>query len=748
MSTAETVNAEETMDNPIRLEWQGDGIAFAWIDTPGQSQNTLGREMINAAGHVLDELERHNELRGLVFISAKRGSFIAGADINMIRDCAEAEEVAALSRTGQRIFARLADFKVPVVAAIDGVCLGGGLELALACHTRVCTNDDATRLGLPEVQLGLLPGSGGTQRLPRLIGVPAALDLMLTGKQVGASKARRLGLVEDVVPSSILAQAAIKRIDEIHRAWQVGSDPGRREPGAWQRIGRWAIEGNPAGRGVVFSQARKRLREKTHGNYPAPERIIDCVETGLAEGMQRGLEAEAVSFGELAMTPEARELIGIYFATTAMKKDSGVDDPEVLPREIRRMAVLGAGLMGAGISYVSADKARLPVRLKDVSPEGLANGLRHVRERVDERRRRRSLTPFQAGLVERRVTPALDFSGFSRVDLVIEAVFEDLDLKHRMVADVERECGETAIFATNTSSIPIARIAEGARRPENVVGMHYFSPVEKMPLLEVIAHEGTAPEVIATAVAVGRRQGKTPIVVRDGAGFYVNRILAPYINEAVHLLGEGVAIDRIDRTLMRFGFPVGPFKLLDEVGIDISAHVAPILHEAFGERMRPNETSRRMIDDGRLGKKAGRGFYRYDGRRRGREVDETVYELLGVAPGKVVSDDEIIRRTVGMMLNEAVRCLDEGILRNARDGDIGAVFGIGFPPFRGGPFRFMDAVGPGGIHWWLEGFRAQHGDRFTPAPGLEARAAEGRRFHDDARHTHAADVAPAVAGGA
>jgi 3-hydroxyacyl-CoA dehydrogenase/enoyl-CoA hydratase/3-hydroxybutyryl-CoA epimerase len=715
---------ELRMTDPLTLERRDDGIAVIHVNSPGQSQNTLDRAVLEQAPGLLDELERDRSLAGVILLSDKPGSFIAGADIHMIEACRDADEVAELSRAGQRICDRIAGLRVPVVAAIDGVCLGGGLELALACDARIATAEAQTRLGLPEVQLGLLPGSGGTQRLPRLVGITAALDLMLTGRQIDARRARALGLVDDTVARPILLDAALRRVREGGRREAAG----RRR--SWlQRAGRWLTDGNTAGRNLVFSQTRKRVERRSHGNYPAPVRIVDCVEKGFAEGFRRGLEHEARAFGDLAVTPQARQLMGIYFATTAMKKETGVDGADVEARPVHRAAVLGAGLMGAGIAFVTVDKASVPVRLKDVKAEGLGKGLAYLHERIDARRKRRSLTAFEADREKRRVTATLDFSGFRGVDLVIEAVFEDLALKHRMVADIERECPPDTIFASNTSSIPIARIAEAADRPQNVVGMHYFSPVEKMPLLEVIAHDGTAPDVVATAVAVGRRQGKTPIVVRDGAGFYVNRILAPYLNEAVYLLEEGVAIDRIDRALVKFGFPVGPFKLLDEVGIDISAHVAPILHDAFGERMRPLALTWAMIDAGRLGRKSGRGFYRYGGRKSGKVVDESVYGLLGVTPSNELATTRIVERAVLPMLNEAVRCLDEGILRSARDGDIGAVFGIGFPPFRGGPFRYLDSEGPARVLERLQALARERGPRFEPAPGLETRVREHRGFH-------------------
>ncbi|MCC8999909.1 MAG: 3-hydroxyacyl-CoA dehydrogenase NAD-binding domain-containing protein, partial [Candidatus Contendobacter sp.] len=457
-------------------------------------------------------------------------SFIAGADIHMLQACQTAAEAMELSRTGQHFFDRLESFKAPVVAAIDGACLGGGLELALACHGRVCTDNPKTALGLPEVMLGVLPGTGGTQRLPRLVGIPTALDLMLTGKHLNAQKAHRLGLVDDVAPASILLQAAVERVNTLqhHRA-------ATRKTGSLfsiKGLTKLALEDNPLGRKILFQKAREQALSKTRGNYPAPLRIIDCVETGAGQGFKKGLEAETVGFGELAMTPQARQLMTLYFAATALKKDAGVADPTVQPRPIHKIGVLGAGLMGAGISYITASKAKIPARLKDKESASLNRGMAYLDRLIRQRLQRRSITAFEAGQERRRVTPTLDFSGFQNVDLVIEAVFEDLQLKRQMVADVEANCPSSTIFATNTSSIPIAKIVEAAQRPENVIGMHYFSPVEKMPLLEIIATPQAAPETIATAVELGRNQGKTVIVVKDGAGFYVNRILAPYINEA------------------------------------------------------------------------------------------------------------------------------------------------------------------------------------------------------------------------
>jgi 3-hydroxyacyl-CoA dehydrogenase/enoyl-CoA hydratase/3-hydroxybutyryl-CoA epimerase len=726
------MQAMSTESNPtvFQLTLREDGIAVVTIDAPGESQKTLKAEFIGQASALLDQLEQDASIQGLVFISGKPGSFIAGADINLFKTFKTAAEATELSRTGQRFFDRLENFKAPVVAAIDGVCLGGGLELALACHGRVCADGPNTVLGLPETQLGVLPGGGGTQRTPRLIGIPAALDLLLTGKRLKADKARRLGLVDDVAPASILLQTAI---DLVKKLQQHRAAP-RKTHGLFSVKGltKLALEDNPLGRRLLFQKAREQVSSKTKGHYPAPLRIIDCVETGAGQGFQKGLEAEAVGFGELAVTPQARQLINLFFATTALKKDPGVVDPTVRPRPVGKIGVLGAGLMGAGIAYVTATKARIPVRLKDREPAGLNRGLAAIDRLIHKRLQRRSITAFEAGQERRRVTPTLDFSGFHNVDLVIEAVFEDLKLKHQMVADVEAHCPPTTIFATNTSSLPIAKITEAAQRPENVIGMHYFSPVEKMPLLEIIATPRTAPEVIATAVEFGRQQGKTVIVVRDGAGFYVNRILAPYLNEAGHLLHEGVAIDAIDQALAQFGFPVGPFTLLDEIGLDVGSKVGPSLYQAFGERMKPAGVADQLLADGRHGRKSKKGFYLYEGVKKGeKRVDKTVYGILGASGDKSVDAKEIVERCVLMMVNEAALCWDEGAIRGPRDGDIGAVYGIGFPPFLGGPFRYADRLGLAELVAKLEQYRQRLGERFAPAEILLRMAGEQRTFHAD-----------------
>ncbi len=454
------------------------------------------------------------------------------------------------------------------------------------------------------------------------------------------------------------------------------------------------------------------------------------VRRGLDEGFVSGLDAEAHAFGELVVSGEATELMGLFFARRAADKDRGIDATDVLAPMVRKVAVLGGGQMGAGIAYVTTAVAGLRARIKDKDNAAVLRGLGAVHRMVHQRVARKRITRAEADRLMHTVTGTVDYSGFRDADIVIEAVFEDLTLKQRVLREVEEVTRPDAIFASNTSALPIGRIAEASLHPETVVGMHYFSPVHRMPLLEVVVTDRTAPWVTATAVALGKRQGKTVIVVRDGVGFYTTRILAAFMNEAAHLLTEGGPVDRIDAALVDFGFPVGPLELTDEVGIDVAANVGEIMRRAYGDRMAAPETFGRLIAAGRLGRKGRRGFYLYDGKKKG--VDPTVYAVLDVKPSHTAMDDEdIAERCVLRMVDEAARCYGEGILRSARDGDLGAVLGLGFPPFRGGPFRYVDATGVTEIVMRLERYRDALGHRFEPAPLLSDMARTGAVFHGE-----------------
>jgi 3-hydroxyacyl-CoA dehydrogenase/enoyl-CoA hydratase/3-hydroxybutyryl-CoA epimerase len=498
-----------------------------------------------------------------------------------------------------------------------------------------------------------------------------------------------------------------------------------REKGLVAAVTRTALEENSVGRAVLFREARKKLLQKTRGHYPAPERALEAVQQGYEKGIEEGYRAEARAFGELAVSDVARRLMEIFFATTALKKDSGVDDPSVKPRKVERLGVLGGGLMGSGIATVSVN-AGLSVRVREQDAAAAGRALAAVRGVLDERVKRKSLTRLERDQTMRLVTATTGWGGFERVEVLIEAVFEDLALKQEMVRAFEK-VNPGAIFASNTSSIPIGKIAEAAKRPELVLGMHYFSPVHKMPLLEIIVTPRTAPEAVATAVAVGKKQGKTVIVVNDGPGFYTSRILTPYMNEAARALVEGASVEDVDRALTEWGFPVGPITLLDEVGIDVGAKVGKVMVAAFGERMHAPGELEKLVADGRLGRKSKKGFYTYGGKRK--EVDPTVYDALpGGRSRKPVDRAELADRVALQMVNEAILCLGQGILRSARDGDIGAVFGLGFPPFRGGPFRYADAVGAAALVERLEKLRGRFGERFTPAPLLLEKARSGAKF--------------------
>lgn len=694
----------------FRLDMRSDNVGVIVIDVPDEKINTLKAEFIAQIRTIVDEARQHPALAGLVIISGKPDTFIAGADISMIDRCRSADAARQLAEQGQRVMSELAALPVPVVAAIHGACLGGGLELALACDRRVCTLDEKTRLGLPEVQLGLLPGSGGTQRLPRLIGASQALSLILTGKALRAKQALKLGLVDEAVPHSILLETAVKLALK-------GKAQRRLLP--WRE----RLLNGPVGRAVLFPLAARRSEAKTHGNYPATRRILEVVRIGLEQGMRAGHEAEALAFGELAMTPQSVALRQLFFASNALKKEH---ESESTP--LRRIGVLGGGLMGGGIAAVTAAKAQLPVRIKDIHAEGINHAMKYSWDLLSKKVKRRQLSAAARRQQMSLITGSTDYRGFGRRDLIIEAVYEDLSLKQQMVAEIEQHCAPETLFASNTSSLPIAEIAAQAQRPENIIGLHYFSPVDKMPLVEVIPHAGTSARALATTVALAKRQGKTAIVVADRPGFYVNRILAPYINEAMRCVLEGEPIERVDRALIKFGFPVGPVQLLDEVGIDVGTKILPILEQAWGARFAAPEAFAAVLNDNRKGRKNGRGFYLYHGAKK--RPDKTIYSLLHIQPQHRLDETLIAQRCVMMMLNEAARCLDEGIVRSARDGDIGAVFGIGFPPFLGGPYRYMDSLGAASVVNTLASLMHQYGDRFAPCEALRQRAERGENFYN------------------
>jgi 3-hydroxyacyl-CoA dehydrogenase/enoyl-CoA hydratase/3-hydroxybutyryl-CoA epimerase len=690
----------------LSTELDDDGILTITINVPQESMNVFNQQVMEEFTLLANDIDYNDAIKAIVFISGKSDCFIAGADITMLQKVQTAVEGTAIVEQAHVMLKGIADSKKPYIVAIDGICLGAGYELALACDYRIATNNPKTKIGLPEVMLGLLPGATGTTKLSRLISLPAALDIMLTGKQLDAKRALRLGIVDEVVPPSILihaAKAAAKKLTA--KQYQ------RKKTPLLQRLLTLPLFSH-----AVIYTARQQVLKKTFGNYPAPLAILDTIQYGLNKSIDTALAYEAKKFGELSVSPEAIQLINIYFATTALKKETFIGG-KTKPNTISTVGILGGGLMGAGIATISLDKTSASVRMKDIHHEGILKAQQYIGHYYKGRVKRHILSAEQAKQKNNRFTGTLDYSGFDQCDLVIEAVFEDLAVKQQMLSDIETFDNPDIIFASNTSSIPIKDIAEKAKRPENVIGMHYFSPVEKMPLLEIIKHSGTSEQTIATAVEFGRKQGKTVIVVDDGAGFYVNRILVPYVNAAMQLGLEGVAFDKIDKALTRFGFPVGPIKLLDEVGIDIGSKIQPILEKAFGERMKSSGVQEMLIANKRLGKKVKKGFYNYTEKQKN-TIDESVYEELNIHQKNDMDEKTIVERCLYPMLNEASYCLAEGIIQSPRDGDIGAIFGIGFPPFLGGPFRYMESIGIDTIVNTLIDLKQHHGEQYKPSDFL------------------------------
>jgi 3-hydroxyacyl-CoA dehydrogenase/enoyl-CoA hydratase/3-hydroxybutyryl-CoA epimerase len=713
------------MSDVLSMELGSDGVAVLTIDDEDDEVNTLKPAMAEEFETRLRELEQAPGVRALILRSGKPDAFIAGADLQLLQSVTEADEARELSRLSQEVNARVASLPVVTVAAIHGAALGGGLELALAFDARIASDAAVTRLGLPEVQLGLLPGGGGTQRLTRLIGLEQALPMLLAGRQLRAGQALELGLVDRVTSASDLMHEARRLALALADDGSAADRPARQ---GWPaRARRWLTSGNSVGRAVVLRRARASVRARTGGHYPAPEAIIDVVARGFDEGLEHGLAAEARAFGDLAVSDVARNLIGLFFDDRALRHSGD----GATPRAIERLAVVGAGLMGQGIAEVSALGAGLQVSLHDRDPGAVQRALAATSAALERRRRRGALLPRECEEAAGRLTAGGE-AELARAQLVIEAVVEDLEVKRQVLAEVESVCEPVTLFASNTSSLPLVGIAAGAARPENVVGMHYFSPVQRMPLLEVVRTALTAPDAVATAVATGRAQGKTVIVVRDGPGFFTSRILAPYLNEAGWLLLDGFSVEQVDRALVEFGFPVGPFALLDEVGIDVAGRVAEILGEHLGTRMQPPEAMQALQRDNRRGRKNARGFYRHGGRRRGaREVDASVYEVLGVRPRRSTQPQEIVQRCVLQMVNEVALCVQEGVVETARDADVGAVFGLGFPPFLGGPLRYVDARGVMTVVSERAALGARLGARFATAELLEAAARDGSKLRVD-----------------
>ncbi|HJR53858.1 MAG TPA: 3-hydroxyacyl-CoA dehydrogenase NAD-binding domain-containing protein [Gemmatimonadota bacterium] len=711
------------MTSSFRLETDVRGLAVVTFDAPGKKVNLWSRTALAEFDALLDELAGRGDLTGVVFRSGKPDTFIAGADVAELADIDSPDEARELSRRGQAVFQRVTDLSLPVVAAIHGACVGGGLEFALACSFRVASDADQTRLGFPEVQLGIIPAWGGTQRAARLLSLEDALTLVLTGNRVPAKKALRMGLVDRVVQQ--------ERLDEEAAAMARAAAGGERAATQGRAgISNWLLKRNPVGRRVVLSQARRRVEQRSGYNYPAPFKAIEAIEVGLSQGMSAGLALEAEAVAELAGGPTARNLMRIHQLREAARRPPVAAEP----RPVRTLGILGAGVMGGGIAEV-ASYSGIRVRLKDVDLGRVADGLEHAARIAGNAARKGSLDRRGVRDLMHRISGTVGYAGFGRVDAVVEAIVEDIEVKRRVLAEVEHEVRAGTVLATNTSSLRVDDLATALSRPEDFGGLHFFNPVERMPLVEVVRGARTSDGAVATLHQLALDLGKTPVVVNDGPGFWVNRLLMPYLNEAVHLYAEGVPIDALDGALEDFGLPMGPLALLDEIGLDVAAKVGKVMADAFPDRMRPHAILHRLQVTERLGRKSGAGFYRYEGGER-KGPDEKLRGELGLPPTgegqtPVYDDDYLATRTLYPMINEAARALADGIVSTPGEGDLALVMGIGWPPFRGGLLRWADEIGPAEVVERLGQWSALLDPRFAPSAALRERARGGSGFYGE-----------------
>jgi 3-hydroxyacyl-CoA dehydrogenase/enoyl-CoA hydratase/3-hydroxybutyryl-CoA epimerase len=712
----------------FRLAIEPDGLGILFFDTPGENVNKYSAGVMKEFDALLDDLAKRTEIKALLLVSSKPDIFIAGADVDEIAK-AGPSLVAEGVRFGHRVFGKLANLPYPTVAAIDGACLGGGCETTLAMDWRLASDSKKTQVGLPEIRLGIFPAWGGCSRLPRVMGLAGALDIILAGKTVDGKRAKRMGLVDEVVPQPILLEQAKKfargKFGTPKRAnASADGGPVRARPATIQEK---LLEG--VGRGIVFAKAKASVLKETKGHYPAPLAALEAVRKGFGSPLSRALEAEVAGVSTLVGTPTMRNLVNLFFRMEEVKKETGVG-PNISPRKVRRIGVLGAGVMGGGIAQLAADKG-YPARMKDIKPEPLAGGYAQAAKIWKEKLKKRRLTKGEFAAKMSLLSGTLGYEGFETCDVTIEAVLEKMAVKRAVLAEWEAVVPKTAIFASNTSTLPITEIAAQAKHPERVVGMHFFNPVHKMPLVEVIYGAKTDPEVTATIFDLAKRMGKTPVVVKDAPGFLVNRILAPYLGEAVRLLLEGADPAAVDKAMRAFGMPVGPFELLDDVGIDVATKGAETLSGAWPDRMPIDPAFEKMVAARRLGRKSGKGFYAYEGEKR-TGPDPSLYGELGLTPpSKHPSSSEIERRLLLPMVNEAAFCLADGIVESPAKLDLAMIFGTGFPPFRGGLCAHADSVGAAAIVDGLSKLAAEKGPRFAPAPLLSDMARTGRKFFNE-----------------
>ena len=712
------------MAEGVRWELK-DGLAEIVFDDATRAANVLDQATLAAFARCLDAIAVAEGVRAVVLVSAKPEVYIAGADLDAIKDLRDGSQAVGIVARVQALFSRLDGVRVPVVAAIHGACLGGGLELALACHWRVASDDPRTRLGLPEVQLGLIPGFGGSQRLPRLAGLATACDLILTGRTVDGDKARRLGVVDAVLPSEgFRARAgayALAIADRTKGRYRVRA---ARPAHFADRL----VLALPPLRDFVFSRVEKRVRAESKGFYPAPVKAIQAMREGLRRRLVEGLEIEASIVGPLVVSSEAKSLVRLFLLTERARKETALADPEATPERVTRAGVIGAGVMGSAIALELARKG-IPVRLKDLDSESVRRGLERISADLDLGVAKGKTTRREAQRILARISPTTEMSGFAQSDIVIEAVAEEMGVKRDVLKVLEPGLKDTAIFATNTSALSVSELGLAAKRPGNVVGLHFFNPVRKMPLVEVARGKDSGERAVAMALRLAKDLGKTPVVVADTPGFLVNRILMPYLMEAVVWVEAGARVEDLDHAMVEFGLPMGPLELLDQVGIDIAHRAALTMARAFGERVVGTRLLEVMVARGALGRKSGAGFYVHRGRASANGMLSSYIREAGGRGGRLGLKRGVVQeRLVVPMVNEAARCLDEGVVARAGDVDMASVLGFGFPPFRGGVLRFADALGLKDVLARLERLREVEGPRFAPSPLIMKLVRDGSNF--------------------
>lgn len=723
----------DLLDLPGGMSFEVDRSHVGWLTfDQGDSPNVLSSDVLRGFDGLLAQLESriaNGQIHALGIRSANRDTFIAGADVREFAELESSAEARAASAEGQRIFRRLQRLRVPTVAVVDGTCLGGGTELILHCDHRIATDSPSTRIGLPEVRLGIIPGFGGTVRLPEVVGLQEALGMILEAKPVSAKKAHRIGLVDELVPPARLE----KELDDFMTLVLSKRVPERERRAS---LSTRLLEGTAIGRKVVFAMAKKRTKAEAGEHYPAPLRAIDVLEASIGAHPDEAYANEAKAVGDLLISPTSQNLVRVFLLSQEAKR--ALPD-EVMERaaKIRRGAVLGAGVMGGAIAELMAAKD-VPVILKDIDRDALDSGLKHAASLLDKAVGAGVFSEEEAGLKLALITGALDYEDFDDVDLVIEAVVERMQVKQQVLREVEAHVTESTVLGTNTSSLSVTEMAGAVERSGRVIGIHFFNPVHKMPLVEIVRPESADEQAVATGIRFVLDMGKTPVVVADSAGFLVNRLLSPYLSEAGRLLAEGADVERIDGVLTEFGMPMGPLRLLDEIGFDIAEHAGEEMSSAFGERLAPADAVERLIESGRLGKKNGRGFYLYrDGKSTG--VDSAAAELVrqrdagskgGSMTGRSATptDEDIACRCLYLMVNEAAYALEDEVVKDPNMVDLAMIMGTGFPPFRGGLLRWADTEGVGAIRDRLQAYAESLGPRFTPAPLLERTADQNETF--------------------